>query len=199
MFRLRRPDMVAKIIEYVRGACQELDIERGAIGVGVIPLKRSKALRDWMQSAGDTAIECSIAPITPNDDTFCYNEIYENSIDGEGAGDVIMMILGLRRLLRCYSNKQATIVEREGYTSRALPDSAVIRGISNMRGAVAIEVLGHVGTPHACYHEHVVTFCIAVSGGTEKQNEAAAWRSLDYIKSEIKHDQVLFLPSAYYD
>ena len=198
MFRLRRPDMVTKIIEHVRKGCLDLDIEHGAIGVGVIPLKRSRAVLDWMQAPDGVVLETSVVPITPNDDTFCYNVFYD-SIDGEGAGDVEMMITGLRRLLLCYKQKQATVVEREGYTSGALPDSAVIRGTSNMGGAVAIEVLGHVGAPHACYHEHVVTFCIAVSGGTEKQNEAAAWRALDCIKSEIEHDQVLFLPSAYHD
>ena len=196
MLDIKRNQMVGTIIDIVRNACYEQGISHGAIGVGVALAKKNRVTFDWSEAPESAALELTIAPITSGDDTLCYDE--NGKITEDGAGTVAMKIAGLRRLLTYYDEEQVVVIKRFQYTSAAMPDQMVIPGLSKQMGAIAIEIGMLVGGFCAYYGECALTFYVAVSGGTEEQNEAAAWSALKYVDDEVQKDPTLSLARAYY-
>ena len=131
-----------------------------------------------------------------HDPELCYDE--NGKVTEDGVDTVGIKIAGLRRRLIFYDEEQIGVTERSQYTSAAIPDWMAISGLSKKRGAIAIAINALVDT-NTFYGERAITFYIAVSGGTEEQNEAAALSALDYIGSEVQKVPDLLLGSeAYY-
>ena len=195
MLNTNRIQMVGIIIDIVRRECYEQGLIHGAIGIGVSLEKRHRAIFDWAEMPESAVSEITIAPITPNDDTLCYDE--NGEVAEDGAETVGIKIAGLRRLLSLFDEEQIGVTERSRYTSAAIPDWMVISGLSKKKGAIAIVINTLVDT-HAFYGERAITFYIAVSGGTEEQNKAAALSAFNYIDDEVQKVPTLLLSSMVY-
>ena len=196
MLNTNRIQMVGIIIDIVRGECYEQGLIHGAIGIGVSLEKRNRAIFNWAEMPESAVFESTIAPITPNDSTLCYDE--NGEVTENGADTVGIKIAGLQQLLIFYDEEQIGVTERSQYTSAAIPDWMAISGLSKKRGAIAIAINALVDT-NTFYGERAITFYIAVSGGTEEQNEAAALSALDYIDDEVRKVPTLLRGSeAYY-
>ncbi len=173
--------------------CYEQDLIHGAIGIGVSLEKRDRAIFNWAEMPESAVFESTIAPITPDDSTLCYDE--NGEVTEDGADTVGIKIAGLRRRLIFYDEERIGVTERSQYTSAAIPDWMAISGLSKKKGAIAIAINALVDT-NTFYGERTITFYIAVSGGTEEQNEAAALSALDYIGDEVQKDPNLLLGSV---
>ena len=196
MLNTNRIQMVGNIIDIVRRECYEQGLIHGAIGIGVSLEKRNRAIFNWAEMPESAVFESTIAPITPNDSTLCYDE--NGEVTENGADTVGIKIAGLQQLLIFYDEEQIGVTERSQYTSAAIPDWMAISGLSKKRGAIAIAINALVDT-NTFYGERAITFYIAVSGGTEEQNEAAALSALDYIDDEVRKVPTLLRGSeAYY-
>ena len=197
MLNARRSEMVDAIFEMVRCACRDCDISFGAIGVGTVLEKRSRALFEWAGSPECANCEISTAPIAAGGDTLCFDENGKLVEDGEGT--VLTKIAGLRRQLIFYDEEQIVPTRLDQYTSSALPDRSIIPGLSNQKGAIAVRICARdIGGYGFNDGSHAITFYVAVSSGAPEKDEAAAWKALDYIRDEVEksagHDLVLEWP-----
>ncbi len=195
MLNVKRKAFVNAIIEQVRSKCHDLGISQGAIGVG-ISLDGFREWYEWAESPESASVELTIAPITAHGDTFCFDE--NGRIVEDGAGTVAAKIAGLRRLLISYDEEGGVLNSIDQYTSGALPERMVIPGTSNERGAVAIPIGQLIGGFCGCQGARALTVYIGVSGGTEEQNEAAAWSALPYVNDEVDKVYGLMLSRAFY-
>ena len=195
MLNTNRNQMVGTIIDIVRRGCYEQGFIHGAIGIGVSLEKRHRAIFDWAEMPESAVGEITIAPITPDDSTLCYDE--NGEVTEDGAETVGIKIAGLRRRLIFYDEEQIGVTERSQYTSAAIPDWMAISGLSKKKGAIAIAINALVDT-NTFYGERAITFYIAVSGDTEEQNEAAALSALDYIDDEVRKVPTLLRGSEAY-
>ena len=196
MLNVKRNDFVDAIVEQVRCTCRDLGITQGAIGVGISLENRSRGWYEWAESPESAGVELTIAPIAAHGDTFCYGE--DGKITEDGAGTVAAKIAGLRRLLISYDEKGIVPFSVDHYTSGAMPERMVIPGTSNERGAVAAPIGQLVGGFCGYQGVSAMTVYIGVSGGTEEQNEAAAWSALPYISEEVDKVDSLMLSRAFY-
>lgn len=192
---LNKNELTTRIIEKVRAACVERDIVNGAIGVCYEP--SIATFQEWAGTPAGSLGELHFAEITKSQDTLCFDD--DNKIAGDSLGIVAMKIAGVRRLMLAYEDEEI-LPTREQCTSGSLPDEMVITGTSNWKGAVAIEIgaLGGYGCPFR--GAKALTVYVGVSGGTEEQDEAAAWTALDVIKESIEQDfPNLMLARMFYD
>ena len=189
---ISRTQMTGSIIEIVRAACVELGIAHGAIGVGVALAVRNRAMFEWFESPENANLELSIASITGDGDTLCYGE--DGKVTENGAGIVMEMIAGLQRWVTVCEREYRLPITRNIYTSAAMPDDKVMPGDSNRKGAVAINVGMHDGIGCTMHGRKASTVYVAVAGGTDEENEKAAWSALDYIRDEaITYKDGLFI------
>ena len=195
MLNTNRIQMVGTIIDIVRRGCYEQGLIHGAIGIGVSLEKRNRAIFNWAEMPESAVFESTIAPITPDDSTRCYGE--NGEVTEDGAETVGLKIAGLRQLLIFCDEEQIGVTERSRYTSAAIPDWMVISGLSKKKGAIAIAINALVDT-NTFYGERAITFYIAVSGGTEEQNKAAALSAFNYIDDEVQKVPTLLLSSMVY-
>ena len=195
---ISRTQMTGSIIEIVRAACVELGIAHGAIGVGVALAVRNRVMFEWFESPENANLELSIASITGDGDTLCYGE--DGKATGNGAGIVMETIAGLQRWVTICEREYRLPITRDIYTSAAMPDNKVMPGDSNRKGAVAINVgmLDGIGCArHGC---KAFTVYVAVAGGTDEENEKAAWSALGYIRDEvIAYEDDFMLERVFYD
>ena len=186
---LSKKELVDLIINKVRNACQEQSIESGAIGVCFVP--EPGLIDEWMDAPRHSTGELYIAPVTEGGST-------RPKKTSDCAGIVAMKIAGLKLLMEHY-DEEGIIPARDQCTSGSLPNEMTGNGISNWKGAIAIQ-LG-VRTGIGCHYRgnKALTVYVGVSGGTQLQDEAAAWTALDVLKEAIKDDPDIMLARMYYD
>ena len=195
---ITRTQMTGSIIEIVRAACRGLGITHGAIGVGIAPAVRNRAMFEWSESPENANLELSIASITGDGNTLCYDK--DGKVTENGAGIVMEMIAGLRRWVTICERKYCPLMSRDMYTSAAIPDDKVMPGDSNRKGAVAINVGMLDGIGCTMHGRKAFTVYVAVAGGTDEENEKAAWSALGHIRDEvIAHEDGFMLDRIYYD
>jgi hypothetical protein len=195
---ISRTQMTGSIIEIVRAACVELGITHGAIGVGVELAVRNRAMFEWFESPENANLELSIASITGDGDTLCYDK--DGKVTENGAGIVMGMVAGLQRWVTICEREYRLPITRDIYTSAAIPDDSIMPGDSNRKGAVAINVGMLDGIGCARHGRKAFTVYVAVAGGTDEENEKAAWSALGYIRDEvIDYKDGFMLERIFYD
>ena len=193
-----RTQMAESTIETVRAACRELGITHGAIGVGVELAVRNEAMLKWFESPKNAGLELSVTSITGDGDTLCYGE--DGNVTENGAGIVMEMISGLQYWVAISEREYRRLMSREMYTSSAMPDDKVVPGGSNRKGAVAINVGMLDGAGCANHGCKAFTVYVAVAGGTDEENEKAAWSALGYIRNKvIAYEDGFMLERVFYD
>jgi hypothetical protein len=185
--------VVSCIIKRVHEACEELGIKQGAIGVCIEPKKLY--FGEWAGVPTLATHEIAIASVRRgSDDTLCYDE--NGNIVGDGAGVVCMKIAATKQMMHRYEEKLIPITSKEELTSGAVPKELSGNGLTQWKGCVAIPVGYLSGGGCGSRGEEAMIFYIAVSGGKQEQDEAAAWTALEVIRDTVATEDGFMLHRA---
>ena len=189
---LPKNDLFNILVNRIRIACEKQDIKNGAIGVCFLPVPG--LVTEWMEALNFSICETHFAPIS----LFGNTAYREGDNECDGLAVVSAEIMGAKRVMQYYEDNFCT-PSREQCTSGSLQNEMTGIGVSNRKGAVAIDI--GVRTGIGCYYRgtKALTIFIGVAGGTPEQDEAAAWTGLDVIKAATKDDPDVILARTYYE
>ena len=187
---IKMAKFVGEIIQTVRLACGVQGINQGAIGVCIAPALESE--NEWANLPDGATDVLFTAPVNPfSDTTLCFEP---EGYVGDAAGVVAMKITAAKDLVAHYA-KKGIVPPRELCTSGALLDELMGNGVVNWKGAVTIPICvfeGQAGYPvvSGCNIKTALAMNIyvAVSGGTEDQDENAAWSALKTIREIVDRE-----------
>lgn len=170
-----------KMLAAVKAKANDIGIQQGAAAICFAP--STTMASDWLGCLGNVTI---VEPLYGCDDTIYRDE--NGKEVGDCAGVIAMKIAAAKRVKQLAEEDHGHPTKREELTSGSLPEELVGNGRINWKGAVAFPV-GYL-TGGYCRNAGVeaMTIYVAVSGGTQDQDEAAAWAALktfrDIIHSE---------------
>lgn len=177
---ISKESLAAAIVDAVRQGCREQGIKQGAIAVCFEP--SIGAAHSWLKIPHSFDSVTITAAVNPD-----YGTIYtdENGKEaGDCAGVVAMKICAAKRAIMHYRKKHF-FAEKEESTSGAMPEQYVGNGRINWKGCVAISVGYNTGGWCCNAGTEAMIIYVAVSGGKQDQDEAAAWYCLDTLRKEF--------------
>ena len=182
---MEHSEIVAMTVDAVRKACVEQEITQGAIGVTfAYPNKEQESYVEPVVEGGDTI---------------------GRDADGKELGDcadvVAAKVAGTLKSIEYYTAEKP-YPGRDKYTSGALPEQFVGEGITNWKGGIGIPIGRFIGGGcGGCCHRGVLNFIIvvAVSGGKQEQDEAAAWAALGVIREITDKGPSLMLARDFWE
>ncbi len=169
-------EIAARITDAVREACVDQNITQGAIGVTF--------------AYPDNTLDSYVDSVVKGGDTI------GRDAEGKELGDCADVVAKkIASVLKSIEYYQAInpYPGRSKYTSGALPEEFVQQGMTNWKGGIGIPVgvrlwggcgcrpCGYAGTD-------AFTICVAVSGGKQEQDEAAAWAALSVVRKIVKEE-----------
>ena len=180
-----------RILEAVRSSCEEKGIRQGAIGICVSPVRLEETM--WCNIPVGVSEVQFISSVIPFSDTALYFE--KEGYVGDAAGIVAMKIAAAKRIMVEYADNDM-VPPRKNCASGSVPEHLLGDGIVDWKGAIVVPI-DRVDTSccnitYSCSHPHDVralNVYVAVSGGTEEDDEAAAWAALGVI-NEILDDEL---------
>ena len=183
--------LVNAIVSRVRTKCREVGINQGAIGISIVP--QSEEARKWaFVSTNDVSLD-TIVPVIEGKDTLIE---FDGKIVGDTTGIVGMKIAAAKRVMKEHRKNGTEPTCRKECTSGALPEEfASLDGLVNWRGGVTIPLLRHDVSQKPVVNVEVMTIYVAVSGGTEDQDEEAAWEALNVVYTATAMEDYYFVPS----
>ena len=180
-----------QIVAAVRAAATKGGVPRGAIGV------------KWVFPDGDAMREnMVIMPLVPGGSTLYYDA--DGNLVGDCAEYARMKIRAADKAAEYWGSQSNGVrVEADKYTSRAMPEQFNDDMRINWGGGVRIDIGILVGGECGMRGELWGKVIVAVSGGTEDQDEEAAWAALPIVKSGlstyISDGQCMMLAVCFYD
>lgn len=175
------------IIDEVQAACEKIGITNGAIGICIEP--KTSETAEWVNIPPYAMTVSYVSPIDRlTEETLCRNE--NGDVVGDAFGVVGMKIASLRQLMRYYEKNNIVPKDKEQLTSGAIPEELLGNGLTKWKGGVAIPV-GVLANSLVCPHMGTLAMYIyvAVSGGKQDQDEAAAWAALDVVREYIVNEE----------
>ena len=170
-----------KVLSAVKREAAHLGITQGAVAICFSP--RSGVARNWLGLPGDVTIT---EPVYGADNTIFVKDDKEV---GDCAGVVAMKIAAAKKA-KMLGDAAHYTASREEMRSGALPDEYVGNGRINWKGAIAIPIGFLVGGPCANYGEEAMVIYVAVSGGSQDEDELAASAAIPVIRKimEAEHE-----------
>ncbi len=165
-----------RITSSVRTKCAGIGINQGAIAIGFAPAVDFMA--EWAGVAKD-AVGLTAFPVVPGKDTLYHDT--DGSTPADCAAVAAAKIFTAKAASEYY-DCQAIALERYMYTSGGLPQNELIDGRTKWKGGIAFAIGYFVGGGCGHMGAHGISILVAVSGGTEEQDEEAAWAALAPIK-----------------
>ena len=189
---------VRKVFEAIRAGCDDEGITQGAIGVCITPKLKEEA--NWARIPSGISDALFISPISLSGETTLYSE--KEGFAGDAFGVVAMKISATKIIMARY-DKEEDVTRRKMCTSGSLPDDMLGNGIVNWKGAIAVPIdVVKEGSRSLCYgcrfyNKRAMNVYVAVSGGTEEQDERSAWRAVDAINEIIEAEDVYKFADGY--
>lgn len=172
-----------KVLSAVKQEAARIGIEQGAVAICFSP--KAGVASNWLGLPGDVTIT---EPLAWGGDDTIYRK--DDKEVGDCAGVVAMKIAAAKRNKMLAESDHYHPAERVELTSGALPEEYVGNGRINRKGAVAFPIGFLTGCccPNAGAEAMIVY--VAVSGGTQDEDEQAAWAALPAIRKiiESEHD-----------
>lgn len=187
--------LTADILDAVRKEAENQNISQGAIAICYEPL--ISGLNDWLGILDGAYSSTHTFPVVPGKDTY-FREDYTEVADC--AGVVAMKIAAAKRSEIEAKTQSFEVPTRAQCTSGALDKSLVCDGRINWKGCV-LYPLGVLTNGGPCGHagHEAVNIYVAVSGGTEEQDEAAAWAALPVLQKLTRENLGFMLQRNFYD
>lgn len=178
-----------KVLSAVKQEAARIGIDQGAVAICFSP--KAGVASNWLGLPGDVTITEPLA--WGGNDT-----IYRKGDKevGDCAGVVAMKIAAAKRTKMLADKNHFAPNEREELTSGALPEEYVGNGRINWKGAIAFPIGFLTGCPCFSSGAEAMIIYVAVSGGTQDQDEQAAWAALPVIREilDFEHDNGWILP-----
>ncbi len=182
-----------KVLSAVKIEASNIGIRQGAAAICFSP--SSEVARSWLGLPGDVTIT---EPLYGCEDTIAHKDGEEV---GDAAGVVAMKITAAKRVKSLAEADHGHTDKRLELTSGALPENLVGKGRINWKGCVAYPIGNLTGgyCPNAGTEAMVIY--VAVSGGTQDEDERAAWAALKAIREIIQseHDNGWMLPRVLWE
>lgn len=180
------------LLETVRGACERIGISQGAILIAFEA--KMEIARKWLDLHESGTLTFTF-PVVKGADTIYRKEDGEA---GDCAGVAEMKVAGAQRAIT-YARDELRMPYPGPMESRsgALPEKLKGKGRSNWKGCVAIPIGYLVGGPCGNMGQEALVIYIAVSGGTEDEDEVAAWSALETISEIIAEEDGWMLARDY--
>lgn len=172
-----------KVLSAVKQEAARIGIDQGAVAICFSP--KAGVASNWLGLPGDVTITEPLAWC--GDDTIYRKDDKEV---GDCAGVVAMKIAAAKRTKMLADKDHYSATKREELTSGALPEEYVGNGRINWKGAVAFPIGFLTGCPCSSSGAEAMIVYVAVSGGTQDEDEQAAWAALPAIREiiELEHD-----------
>ena len=179
----------SKVISAVKQEAFRIGIDQGAVAICFSP-KVGVAQR-WLNTSSDVTFT---EPIAWGGDDTIYRE--DDKEVGDCAGVVAMKIAAAKRNKMLVEKDHFYPTKREELTSGALPEEYVGNGRINWKGAIAFPIGFLTGCPCSQSGAEAMIIYVAVSGGTQDQDEQAAWAALPVIREVIhfEHENGWMIP-----
>ena len=179
-------DFAGRVLCAVREEAKNQGIALGAIAICFAPT--ANLTREWLNMPEDAFGETSVTytfPIVDGDSTI-YTDADGNE-KGDCAGVVAMKIAAAKRAIM-YHNDDHYLATRQEHTSGACPEQYNGNGRINWKGCIAVPIGYLTGGWCGRQGSDVMTVYVCVSGGTQVQDEAAAWAALPVIRDIINKE-----------
>ena len=182
-----------KVLAAVKIKASNIGIRQGAAAICFSP--SSNVARSWLGLPGDVTIT---EPLYGFEGTIARKDGEEV---GDAAGVVAMKITAAKRVKSLATTDHGHPKERSELTSGALPEELVGKGRINWKGAVAFPIGYQTGGYCPNAGSEAMTIYVAVSGGTQDEDERAAWAALKAIREIIRseHDNGWMLPRVLWE
>ena len=165
---ISKKEFAEKIVTAVRKECENQKITQGAIAVSFAGI--------------DNISESFTFPVVVGSSTVCYDK--DGRELGDAAGVAAMKIASAIKAIE-YHTSIKPYPGRSKYTSGALPEEFVGQGRTNWKGGIGVPIGILIGGHCGCMGTELFKICVAVSGGSQDQDEVAAWAALDVIREVI--------------
>lgn len=179
-----------KVITSVKFQATKIGITQGAVAICFSPC--SGVARNWLGTDADITIT---EPVSWGGRDTIYRK--DDKEVGDCAGVVAMKIAAAKRAKALAEADHFHVRDRKELTSGALPEEYVGNGRINWKGAIAFPIGYNTGGPCVYAGAEAMTVYVAVSGGTQDEDEKAAWAALSAIREIIafEHDNGWMLPN----
>lgn len=184
-----------KVLSAVKLEASRIGIKQGAVAICFSP--QASVASNWLGTTSDITFTEPLAWGHTNT-IYCKDDGKEA---GDCAGVVAMKIAAAKRAKMLAEAEHHNASSRKELTSGALPEEYVGNGRINWKGAIAFPIGYHTGGP--CYNmgsEAMIVY-VAVSGGTQDEDERAAWAALPVIREiiEFEHENGWILNRLFWE
>ena len=179
-------DFAGRVLCAVREEAKNQGITQGAMAICFAPT--ANLTREWLNTPEGTFGEASVTytyPIVDGGSTI-YADADGNE-KGDCAGVVAMKITAAKRAIM-HHDASHHLASRQEHTSGACPDQYNGNGRINWKGCIAVPIGYLTGGWCGRQGSDVMMIYICVSGGTQIQDEAAAWAALPVIRDIINKE-----------
>ncbi len=172
-----------EVLFAVKQEAAHIGIEQGAVAICFSP--QADVASNWLGLPGDVTITESL--VWGDDDTIYRKDEKEA---GDCAGVVAMKIAAAKRNKMLAEDNHYHPSKRVELTSGTLPEEYVGNGRINWKGAIAFPIGFYTGGCCGRAGSEALVVYVAVSGGTQDEDEQAAWAALPVIRKIIdsEHD-----------
>jgi len=182
-------EIASRIKDAVREACADQGITQGAIGI------------TFAYPSPYRKLEGYVYPVDEDGDTAGRDT--DGRELGDCAGVVASKTAAVLKSIEYYTAEKK-YPGRDKYTSGALPEEFVGIGRTNWKGGIGIPIghrIGGGGCGGGCGRRgtHDFTIVVAVSGGKQEQDEAAAWAALDVLRQVADEDPSFMLARDFWE